>query len=351
MQVISFQNLDNFIPQSEFEEKVLLFCQDWRNNKQDFEFFTSGSTGTPKPLKIQREQMINSAQQTIDWLGLEKGNNAFLGLYPNYIAGAMVLVRALIAQMNLILVEPQENFFSEFTADLPPIHLASFVPNQWKTLLMCNLELNNYFGQAKGILLGGSDLDEETKAITSSQCRFPVYLTYGMTETVSHIAFQSLSINPINYLQTLPNVHISKDSNDCLVVSSPSTFGEKVVTQDLVEIISDSTFRIIGRNNRIINSAGLKINPIELEKEIGFYFKGIDVSFFITGLLDEFYGQKVVLIVKGNEFIYWNDLIQYLKGKFDKNWLPKEYILVKKFEITTSGKLDILSTLRANNLN
>ena len=177
--------LDFPVAETEFEQQVFAFCQAWRTGQTEFTFHTSGSTGEPKPIVISRERLYVSAKMTGDWLKLEKGDAALLSLSPLYIAGAMVLIRALVHDLSLILVEPCQNPLSQ----IPPtdIHLASFVPTQWATMLDSGIQFSDYFKQAKGVLLGGAPLPDSLR----KDYGFPVYETYGMTETVSHIAYRT----------------------------------------------------------------------------------------------------------------------------------------------------------------
>ncbi len=354
MRTISFQNLDKFYPQSEFEEKVKHFCQLWLQNSTSFTFYTSGSTGLPKPISISRKQMELSANQTIQWLGLSSNHLSLLCLSPNYIAGAMVLVRAMIANMEVCLLEPSQNLNLALRTIDKTIHLASFVPNQWKILLNENELINKIFKNAKGVLIGGADLDLETKSTTQNVCQFPVFLTYGMTETVSHVAFQSLTFYPSDYLKTLPGVQIRRMENGTLAVSSPSTLNQFIETQDLVELHDQNTFQIKGRINRIINSAGLKINPFEIEEQINVFFnsKNLNSEFFVAGYPEEFYGEIVSIFVEGITKIDLNEINNFLSTTLEKNKCPKKIFYVESFLKTSTGKIDqkaIISQIQTNN--
>jgi len=347
MRAISFQNFNNFLPQSDFEEKVQLFCSKWLSNATQFTFFTSGSTGTPKEIILSRKQLENSAIQTIKWLDLEANQNALLCLPPDYIAGAMVLVRAMMAKMKLLLIEPSQDISKELNKIHVPIHLASFVPNQWQFLLSASLSLNTIFKESRGVLIGGADISFKVKEKTNQMCDFKVYLTYGMTETVSHVAFQSIGKEPTNCLKALPSVSIFQLPEGNLAVSSPSTLFETIETQDLVEMIDDQSFRIVGRLNRIINSSGLKINPQKIEEKLTGFFEQNNLTneFFVAGLPDEFFGEVVSIFVEGKLSCTLKDINNYLVQFFEKNKLPKKLIIMDQFCRTSSQKIDFQQTI------
>lgn len=347
MRTFSFQNFHEFTPQNNFEVKVYDFCEKWRSNSQSFTFFTSGSTGEPKKIILAREQLENSAKQTISWLKLKENQVALLCISPEFIGGAMVLVRAMMAQMDLLLIEPQQDVTAELISCRQSIHLASFVPNQWKILLNSKIDLNSIFKNAVGVLIGGADLDLVTKNITHNCCQFPVYLTYGMTETVSHIAFQSIGIHPTNFLETLPFVKIRQTLDGKLCIASPSTWQKWIETEDLVEIIESNKFLIKGRANRIINSAGLKINPKALEEKLDVFFElhELQVNFFVAGVADDFFGEVVSIFVEGSQTFELNKLNDFLIQFFEKNKLPKRLYQLETFEKTPSGKIDQQKTI------
>jgi O-succinylbenzoic acid--CoA ligase len=321
--------LDLPVAETDFERQVFGFCQAWRAGQTEFIFHTSGSTGDPKPLVISRERLYLSARMTGDWLKLEKGDVALLSLPPSYIAGAMVLVRALVHDLSLILVEPCQNPLSL----VPPlnIQLASFVPTQWATMLNSGIQLLHYFKQAKGVLLGGATVPDSLR----KDYGFPVYETYGMTETVSHIAFRTWN-QP--YFQTLPGVQIGQNDEDCLVVCAPVTENKWMETRDVVEMVAEGQFVLKGRLDRVINSGGIKLQPEKIEQA---YRTICTLPLFVAGIPDEFWGMKVVLFVESKEMPDLPSLAHLLVS----HEVPKEIVCLPSFIKTPSAKIDTAKTV------
>lgn len=324
-------------PASDFERQVFDFCQKWKDGVTLFEFMTSGSTGSPKPILIPREAMISSAHLTGDWLHLSPKDVALLCLPVHYIAGAMILVRALELDLSLVLVEPSVNPLQGITSF--SIQLASFVPNQWHAMLKDKLDLAGFFSNAKGVLLGGSGLSPSLVDQTT-EFKFPVFLTYGMTETVSHVAFQQLSPTYSAHYSWLPGVTHQVGENGCVSIKSDATSQLWIQTNDIIEPIDDSHFSLLGRVDRVINSAGRKIQAEKVEKELGYLFP--DRSFFVGSLPDEALGQKAVLFMEGPTVIDEHSL----RLPSLESWeIPKEVIYLSKFETTSSGKMDRLKSV------
>ena len=321
--------LDLPAAETDFERQVFAFCQAWRDGQTEFTFHTSGSTGDPKPIVISRERLYLSAKMTGDWLKLEKGDVALLSLPPTYIAGAMVLVRVLVHDLALILVAPCQNPLSQIPPT--PIHLASFVPTQWATMLSSGIELKAYFQDAKGVLLGGSSVPESLR----KEVGFPVYETYGMTETVSHIAYRTWNQY---YFQPLPGVQIAQNDEDCLLICAPVTENKWIETRDVVDILESGGFTLKGRLDRVINSGGIKLQPEKIE---AVYRSLTSLPLFVVGIPDAFWGQKLVLFVESSAPVSFDEPKELL-ATFE---IPKEIICLPSFINTTSAKIDTAKTV------
>ena len=339
MQLFSPLSDDLFEPSSEFEREVLAFCLAWKSGQTSFLFHTSGSTGAPKPIWLDRKAMEASARTTGEWLQLKQQDVALACLPVNYIAGAMVIVRALVLDLRVCLVEPSANPL----LDLAPIsiQLASFVPNQWHAILASGVDLSAYFANSKGILLGGAALSDALIARTK-ELPFPIFETYGMTETVSHIAFRPLGESSF---QPFRSVNLRVDERGCLKISGLITGNEWVQTNDIITMNPDATFDLKGRFDRVINSAGRKVHPEELEKFIDAQSDKPE-AFFIEALDDEVFGQQVCLFFTGD----WSTQMQssigsLLRNHFESWQLPKQYIHLDEFQFTSSGKIDRLKSV------
>ena len=319
------------LAESEFEQQVFEFCQLWRSGAKSFLFHSSGSTGDPKPIHLSREQLYSSAKMTGEWLNLQKGDVALLSLSPSYIAGAMVLVRALVHDLTVLLVEPCQNPLLQ----IPPIsiHLASFVPTQWSTILDSDVDLNVYFKAAKGVLLGGATVPDSLRR----DFGFPVYETYGMTETVSHIAFRTWNQPEF---QILPGVQIAQNEENCLLICAPMTENRWIETRDVVEIIEPGRFKLTGRLDRIINSGGVKIQPEKIEEV---YQSIIEAPLFAAGIPDEFWGQKVVLFIEASQMPLYDE--KSVQERLNSYEVPKQVVCLPSFIKTPTAKIDTLKTV------
>lgn len=335
-EIIKIQNFG-----SDNESQTLYFCKQWLENQQIFRLFTSGSTGTPKAIDIRRSQMEASAQATIQALNLEKNDTAFICLNTNFIAGKMMLVRALLLEMNILVTDPSSNPLKNFDFTFK---FAAFVPLQIQTILEESPEKVEILNQTKAIILGGAEvnliLEKKLQIIKS-----PVFLTYGMTETVSHIALKRLNgQEKQSFFQILPNVLISQNENECLEIQAPMTNFEKIQTNDRVKILDSKRFEWLGRIDNVINSGGIKIQIEELEQKINLLL--VKNNFFhrimILGKSDEKLGQKLILIIESKVFSQETEIsfLALLKKKLNKFEIPKQIFYLEKFAQTSTNKLD-----------
>lgn len=302
-----------------FEKGIGSFLLKWLNNEEYIFVQTSGSTGVPKQIYIPKSAMIASAKATGSFFNLQAQSSALLCLSADYIAGKMMLVRAMVLGLKLDYVEPSSQPLAgiykkyNFVAMVPMQIEASFEQlNQITILIIGGAKLN-------------SKLAAKLKDVSTN-----VYETYGMTETVSHIALKKISED---YFSVLPNIKIGIDERQCLVIEAPLLYAEKIITNDSVEIINDNQFILKGRIDNIINSGGIKIFPEELEEKLSLK---IDQRFFFTSQLDERLGEQLILIVEGTPFAISNNVFD----DFSKYQIPKAIYFVDQFVETGNGKIN-----------
>lgn len=240
--------------------------------------------------------MIASAKLTEQSLGLSCDYSALLCLDTKYIAGKMMVVRSFVTGMRLFVIDPCANPLSLLPVK-ETIDFSAMVPYQIKAIL--ESKRPHLLDKLKICLIGGAPLDNETFE-RLQKFTVKVFLSYGMTETISHIALQPVNNGSgLKYFKTLPGVNIFKDSRGCLLIDAPF-LNERVVTNDVVEIINTNTFIWAGRVDNIINSGGIKLSPEVVEEKIGKIFTRLNIpnSFFLYGKPDHSFGEKVVLIME-----------------------------------------------------
>lgn len=344
-----FQNPEDFSGEregfSDIEKAAINFCKSWLAGNETFFQQSSGSTGTPKTIELHRDQMIASATATGDFFNVNESTRLLCCLNPTYIAGKMMLVRAMVWNCEIDLTEPSSDPLRKITEENLPDFVA-MVPLQVQTILEDSDSLEK-LRKIKHIIIGGAPLSEKLKSQITSN-RINAFQTYGMTETVSHIALANIGSGTLMY-QTLKNVEIGQDERGALWVKSPMSGPERIQTNDLVELKSGNSFVWLGRADFVINSGGVKIHPELLEAKAESAITGLfpDSPFFFYGLKDPKLGEKLALFIQSdpNNSEKAKLLQKKLKLKLDRFEVPKEIHLMPKFEITSSGKLDRIKTV------
>jgi O-succinylbenzoic acid--CoA ligase len=329
---------------SAYEESAFSFIRGWSSDSDSFTQRTSGSTGKPKSISISRHQMVASARMTQQVLQLQAGETALLCLDAGYIAGKMMIVRAFTTDMNLIMVDPSSNPLKAIHAK-ERIDFIALVPAQLSEILQS--DENHRLNEIKNIIVGGAELNE---SITNKISKFSgrVFETYGMTETISHIA-----LRPVNgpwaseYFKTLPGITIGTDDRGCLEIHAPF-LPEKVVTNDMVYLKNATSFKWIGRADNIINSGGIKINPESIEGEIQKLFVALQIQnrFIISSLPDPVLSNKLILIIEGNLPTTIERLSTSLKEILPPYHVPRQIIVNAIFATTENGKVNRQETTK-----
>jgi len=301
-----------------YERSIGEFFLDWFDKKDYIEMTTSGTTGLPKLVKLEKQAMIQSALATGDFFDLKPGDKALLCLPTQFIAGKMMLVRSLILGLELDVVSPS----------LHPLELNT---TTYDFVAMVPLQVQNSIkglSKVRKLIIGGAKMDSslEEKLLP---LKTEIYETYGMTETITHIAAKRLGDSVFSIL---PNVKISQDERGCLVINVATISDEAIVTNDLVELINDQQFIFLGRIDNVINSGGVKLIPEQIEAKLT---GKINSRFFVTGLPDTTLGEKLVLVIEGEKQEFASDFFDVL-GKYEK---PKEIVFVSKFKENENGKL------------
>jgi O-succinylbenzoic acid--CoA ligase len=314
----------------EWEKELYLFLNEWFSDSEFILAQTSGSTGEPKPIELPKQLMIKSAERTIEYFELVKNDRMLLSLPCRFIAGKMMVVRAIVGQMNLIAVDPATDF--EFLKDEKFV-FGAMVPNQLVKMLEQPSGKEN-LEHIRNLLIGGSGISAALeKQIAMLQNR--TVLTYGMTETASHIAIRELTGSHVSSnFHCLPGISVSIGENNCLQIRLPE-LAKPLQTNDLAELQSENSFRILGRADSVIISGGIKYLPETIEKKLETY---IQRRFVISSVPDGKLGEKLVLVIEGEPF-ETGQLIKQVKTVLPGYEQPKSIIFINLFPETTSGKV------------
>ncbi len=244
------------------------FLDDWESPCPTMELRTSGSTGQPTVLHASKAAMRASAAMSCRAFGLNAGDVALLCLPLRYIAGRMMVVRALVGGLRLAVVEPCANPLAAPELEGVTPDFAPLVPMQAIRALATEAG-TACLARVRTLLLGGGfiepSLEEALQALPG--CR--AFASYGMTETLSHIALRRLNGPERSpFYAPLPGVEVSLTPAGTLALRAPQLSIEHLETNDLAAMQADGSFRILGRRDAVINSGGIKIQAEELERQL-----------------------------------------------------------------------------------
>ncbi|MCD8194523.1 MAG: AMP-binding protein [Tannerellaceae bacterium] len=307
------------------------FLKDWFAPDPLLTVHTSGSTGVPKQIQVRKEQMIQSACLTCSFFGLQPGNTALLCMSLQYIAGKMMVVRALVSRLNLLVTTPAGHPCKKLK---DPVDFVAMVPLQVYNTLRVSRQ-KELLARCKTLIIGGGPVDA---SLEEALQELPVaaYVTYGMTETLSHIAVRRMNgPGASSWYTPFEKVILSFTEEDTLQIDAPLVANGIIRTNDIVELLPDGRFRMLGRKDNVVNSGGIKIQIEQVEAILKPHITG---DFALTAVSDPKLGQMLVLLLA---FPAESNLLkEQLVNILPKYQVPKHIFHTHDIPYTGSGKID-----------
>lgn len=319
------------------ELRVLLIK--WFNDESNFIVQSSGSTGVPKSIPLSKEEMRASAALTIITFGLNSLDKLLLCLPLTSIAGIMMLIRSIELKSDLVVSRPSANPFLAIAEDIK-IDFAAITPYQAKNSI-------HHLKEVSKIIIGGAPISshlEKSLLAQKNVTNNEVYETYGMTETITHIAIRTLSTRTrhTELFRALKGVSLSTDERSCLCIRAEHLNNRLIQTNDIVQLKSTSTFEFIGRYDEMINSGGIKINPQKIEDTLS---NLIEERYFISAEENEDFGHIPILVVESKkEKSYYEGILNSVH--FDLYHKPKRIYIIDEFVSSHSNKVDKIQSLK-----
>lgn len=321
----------------DYEISIGKFIENWIDDSDQIWVKTSGSTGKSKKIAIPKKSMIQSAKATGSYFKMGERTSALLCLPANYIAGKMMLVRAMVLGWELHVVAPEKDALTQYDNDYD---FVAMVPYQ----VFHSIDA---LSKVKKLIIGGGPVSNDLVELLQNVST-EVFATYGMTETCTHVAVRRLN-GPAktDVFTALPNVRFSVNESGCLCIDAIEILEEQIVTKDLVELSSPTSFRWLGRKDNVINTGGVKIYPEQIEEKLSEFIK---LPFIITAEKDSELGERVVLIFENIENAEIPNYA-FAFSTLDKYERPKKVYTISKFPYTETGKIkraDVLQVLQKN---
>ncbi|MEL6122495.1 MAG: AMP-binding protein [Bacteroidota bacterium] len=316
--------------QPEHIRDIALSILEWYDDKETISLFTSGSTGLPKQIKHSKKSMRASAEKTIAYFDVSPGSTALLCMPVRYIAGKMMLIRSLVGDLDLVCRRPSSHPMDDIDIK---IDFAAMTPMQ----MMGVLEPKSHIDRLDKVILGGGPVSDDLQERLAG-LPIHVWQTYGMTETITHIAARKLNDQKhVQAYEALPGVFFAT-SHDRLVIHADHLDESPIVTTDVVSLLDETHFLWKGRADHVINSGGVKLHPELIEPKIA---RVLDQRFYLKGEPDPSLGERLVLIIEGEPWPEQEQqrFIQSLRNSMDRYEVPKRLVFREVFDITPTGKV------------
>ena len=314
-------------PKTKLEEELFAFLREWYSPVDFIEVQTSGSTGIPKKITLKKKFIEASALRTLKYFKLNSRDRVLHCLPCKYIAGKLMIIRALIGHLDLYMVDPSTDF--DFLREAGKFRFAAMVPNQVASIP------NELLPQIEQLLIGGGSIPPSLqKRLENAPTK--IYSSYAMTETATHIAICSLNGEYADgWYHCLENIRVSLSSGNCLRIEMPGLKEPFLQTNDIAELNDNKTFRILGRADHVIISGGAKYHPEQLEKKLEQY---ISLPFMIAALPHDKLGEQIVIVLEG-ESADKEQIIEICSTCLSHYEQPREIIFTERLPRTSNGKL------------
>jgi O-succinylbenzoic acid--CoA ligase len=318
--------------EEEWKQEILQFLRDWFSDEEKIELYSSGSTGKAKLISYRKDMMQKSALRSIRYFDLKPGQSALLCLPPKYIGGKMMILRSILAGLQLEAIKPGSDPLQKLNTS---VDFVAMTPMQVQT---CIEEHPKKLKMIRKLIIGGAPL---SKKLSESlvKLRIEAYETYGMTETCSHVALRKLNEDRFKAME---GVQFRQISNGELVIDDEVLGIESLRTTDVVELSDSQSFRWLGRSDWVINSGGIKIHPEELEEKLN---SCLNFDFFLTGIPDEKLGTALVMVYESDHEISEKDLT-CIQRKLTKYQIPKRFLRIDQMIKTPNSKHDRNASLK-----
>lgn len=304
------------------------FMNEWESPSPYIVAHTSGSTGTPKEIHLLKKDMEESARMTVGFFGLDEMSHIHLPLSLDYIAGKMMVVRSLVSGCRISLEKPTSVPLADSAFQCDRLSLVAIVPMQIEGLMK-----SPHLSKIDNVIIGGAPMSRSQEDMLKC-APFKAYATYGMTETSSHVALKEVGRGKDGCFIGLPGYRFSVDDRGCLVIENPRMSWQKLVTNDVVDLRGDTSFRWLSRYDNVINSGGIKLYPEQIEKRIAHMLP--DGKYFITSQPDDSLGDRLILVI--DEDVETDVTVERFAASLPKYQAPKA-IIRTRLQYTSSGKV------------
>jgi len=320
----------------EYLHSIENFLAEWESYSPIVSVSTSGSTGAPKTIQFNKKQAEASAKYTGRFFDFKAGDSVLLNLSPNFVAGKLMLVRALTHQMKIVVAPLNSNPLLNLKDFPHKIKLAAFVPHQVEEILSHD-NSKRLFNAIENVIIGGASISESLEKKIAQQ-KAKSFATFGMTETLTHFALRPVD-GKTDFYTCLPGITISQDERNCLIVEKNEILSDPLFTNDIIELIDETHFRWKGRFDNVINSGGVKIIPEVDEKLIETLFG--NTRFYITSRSHEKFGEEVVLVleIESLDSTLEKEYLEKMERMLPKYHAPRSVIFQSKFDETANGKI------------
>lgn len=333
---------------------ALAICQgDWGERPPVLLKLTSGTTAAPRAIRFRSEQLVADCIQICDTMGIGADDLNF-GVIPlSHSYGFSNLVTPLLVR-GVPLVVSRDRMPRAVLDDLARTGATVFPGMPVFYQAFSEMENAPALPKLRLCISAGAPLPLEIARKFREKFQRSIHSFYGSSEC-GGICYDrearlvepgfvgpamrgvQLEVLEPGTLASLVRVRSAAAGDGYFPEPDQDKLGAGCFTPDDLLSASPGGFRIVGRISDVINVAGKKVNPAEVEAEL-LRFEGVRAA-VVFGLSSALRNEEVAACVVAGEGIREMELLEFCRGCLSGWQVPKRIFFVDEIPVNERGKV------------
>jgi long-chain acyl-CoA synthetase len=328
---------------------------EWGENAPSLLKLTSGTTAAPRAIRFRSHQLLADCNQICDTMGISADDLNFGVIPVSHSYGFSNLLTPLIARGVPMAVSRDRTPRAVLT-DLARTGATVFPGTPVFYQAFCDMDDVPSLPKLRLCISAGAPLSRAVAKTFFDKFKQPIHSFYGASECggicydrhgttfedgVVGQPMQGVEVQLIDPTEAASQIRVSSEavSDGYFPNADKQKLGNGVFVPDDLLARHDSALKIVGRVSDVINVAGNKVNPAEVEAHL-LRFKGVRQAVVFgrltgAGLRNE----EVAACVLASPEVTENDLLRFCRSALSGWQVPKRIFIVDAVPTNERGKI------------